>query len=213
LELKIEKSKMKELYHNKVFLVLIGVVIVAGVGSWEYTGTAEFCSVCHIVTPYYQSWKSGQYLDHRHAIKGVTCDDCHIEPGKNRIMEMGKYTKEGIDYVTGNYPTPLPQANLSKEYCLKCHGTYSELAQKTSNVTPNPHQSHLGEIQCQLCHKSHKPFENYCLKCHKWNFQKQASTSKGLENLKLPDSNIIGGLIASITTLGAVGIVWINRKQ
>lgn len=205
--------KIGQLVRKKYFLVLVAVIVVVGVVGWEYTGTAEFCSMCHIVTPYYESWKSGQYLDHRHAIKGVTCVDCHVEPGKHKIMEMGKYMKEGINYVTGNYPTPLPEANLTKEYCLKCHGTYNELAQKTSNVKPNPHMHHLGEIQCTLCHKSHKPFVNHCAECHEWTFQKQATTSAGLENLKLPDTSILGWLLTSLATVGLAAVVWIDRKH
>jgi len=205
--------KIGQLVRKKYFLVLAAVIVVAGVAGWEYTGTAEFCSICHIVKPYYESWKFGQYLDHRHAVKGVTCDDCHVEPGKPRIMEMGRYMKEGIDYITGNYPTPLPEANLTKEYCLKCHGTYSELAQKTSNVKPNPHMSHLGEIQCTLCHRSHKPFVNHCAQCHNWTFQKQGTTSAGLENLKLPDTSIIGWPLTSLATVGLAAIVWIDRKN
>lgn len=205
--------KIGQLVRKKYFLVLVAVIVVAGVVGWEYTGTAEFCNMCHIEKPYYESWKSGQYLDHRHAVKGVTCDDCHVEPGKPRIMEMGKYVKEGINYVTGNYPTPLPEANLTKEYCLRCHGTYSELAQKTSNVKPNPHMHHLGEIQCTLCHKSHKPFVNRCVECHKWAFQKQGTTSAGLENLKLPDTSIVGWLLTSLATVGLAAVIWIDRKH
>ncbi|MBS7622359.1 cytochrome c3 family protein [Candidatus Bathyarchaeota archaeon] len=205
--------KIKQLVHKKLSLAIIAVIVVAGLVGWEYTGTAEFCSLCHIVKPYYESWRSGQYLDHRHALKGVTCDDCHVEPGKPRVLEIGKYMKEGVNYVTGNYPIPLPEANLTKEYCLQCHGTYSELAQKSSNVKPNPHMHHLGEIQCTLCHKSHKPFVNHCSECHEWAFQKQGTTSAGLEDIRLPERNLIGLLLASILPACLVTVILTDRKD
>jgi len=209
----LTKLKVGRLVENKALVVLLVIIIAAGVGFWEYTGTAEFCGTCHIVKPYYDSWKSGQYLDHKHAVEGVTCDDCHIEPGKDRVMEIPTYMKEAFDYVTGSYETPLPEANLTKEYCLKCHGSYDELAQKTSNVKPNPHQHHLGDIQCQLCHKSHGPFVNHCAQCHEWTFEKQASTSSGLENLKLPDTGVLSWLLASLATLFLVGVVLVSQEQ
>ena len=205
--------KIGKFVHKKSFLIVVAIIVVAGVVSWQYSGTAEFCAICHTEKPYYDSWKSGQYLDHAHEEKGITCDDCHVPPGQNRIMQIPTYMKEGFDYVRGDYDTPFPEANLSKEYCLKCHGTYDELAQKTVNVKPNPHQSHLGEIQCQLCHKSHKPFQNYCAKCHKWNFERQASTSKGLQNLNLPGTSSIGWLMTIFATVGVASIIWTNRKE
>ena len=30
----------------------------------------------------------------------------------------------------------------------------------------NPHDSHLGEIACTVCHKAHGESKVYCLECH-----------------------------------------------
>ncbi|HOD76591.1 MAG TPA: carboxyl transferase domain-containing protein, partial [Syntrophorhabdaceae bacterium] len=31
----------------------------------------------------------------------------------------------------------------------------------------NPHKSHLGTINCTVCHKAHAASKTYCLECHK----------------------------------------------
>lgn len=33
-----------------------------------------------------------------------------------------------------------------KDQCLKCHGSFDKLAEQTKDVVPNPHYSHLGEV-------------------------------------------------------------------
>ena len=31
----------------------------------------------------------------------------------------------------------------------------------------NPHESHLGETPCAVCHHAHSESRSYCLDCHK----------------------------------------------
>ena len=38
-----------------------------------------------------------------------------------------------------------------KEQCKACHGDYSKLAKMTENLDPNPHHSHLGDVNCTDC--------------------------------------------------------------
>jgi len=40
------------------------------------------------------------------------------------------------------------------------------MAEKTSRLDPNPHDSHLGELECGRCHHQHKASENACAACH-----------------------------------------------
>ena len=43
------------------------------------------------------------------------------------------------------------------------------LAEKTKNLEPNPHKSHLGAVNCVECHKADKPSkqpELMCNSCH-----------------------------------------------
>jgi cytochrome c nitrite reductase small subunit len=41
-----------------------------------------------------------------------------------------------------------------------------KVAAKTEKLDPNPHDSHLGEMDCGKCHHSHKASENACAACH-----------------------------------------------
>lgn len=92
------------------------------------------------------SWKTSSFMDHLHQQKGVGCTDCH---GKT---------------------TPVKGDTVENTTCSNCHGTYpviaarSKLPAKIANR--NPHSSHLGDIDCVVCHKAHTVSESYCLGCH-----------------------------------------------
>lgn len=92
------------------------------------------------------SWTSSSYLDGLHSRKDVTCFSCHGE----KIAEAGDL--------------------VESDRCLYCHGPWDRLLQKTAPTDfpdRNPHQSHLGEIDCTVCHKGHTASSVYCLGCHK----------------------------------------------
>ncbi len=93
----------------------------------------------------FRFWSTSPNLDALHMRNQITCSSCH---GKS-----------------------LPQAGdtVEKDRCLVCHKSYQELAKKTKPAKfpeRNPHESHVGEIECALCHKAHKPSASYCLECH-----------------------------------------------
>jgi len=56
--------------------------------------------------------------------------------------------------------------NAPKEVCLGCHGSYQEIAKLTSDLDLNPHNSHLGQMRCTVCHKPDGKIDFYCAKCH-----------------------------------------------
>ena len=91
------------------------------------------------------SWTSSPYSDHHHAQAGVVCTGCH---GKN-----------------------LPKADDTVENprCLECHGPMDKLVKKSERKDfpdRNPHKSHLGDINCTVCHYEHSASKVYCLSCH-----------------------------------------------
>ncbi|RJP76579.1 MAG: hypothetical protein C4522_17710 [Desulfobacteraceae bacterium] len=91
------------------------------------------------------SWAGSRYLDARHAKQNVTCSGCHGDS------------------------LPAPGDTIKNERCLMCHGSYDALAEKTvPEIFPdrNPHQSHLGVIDCTVCHVAHGESRAYCLECH-----------------------------------------------
>lgn len=74
-----------------------------------------------------------------HAEKGVKCEGCH---------------------------TAQMSEKPTKEKCFACHGNYQDLIARTSKADVNPHDSHLGEIQCVQCHSGHKQMTLPCWECH-----------------------------------------------
>lgn len=65
-----------------------------------------------------------------------------------------------------------------KGECMKCHGDYKALAKATSDYVPNPHYSHMGEVNCIECHKPAEAADApqpMCNSCHKFKFEKKAA--------------------------------------
>jgi hypothetical protein len=94
----------------------------------------------------FASWSKGPYLDAIHGSAGFTCSKCH------------------------GASIPQPDTTVENGVCLECHGTLENLAKKTEPkdfADRNPHKSHLGEINCVVCHKGHTSSTILCLDCHK----------------------------------------------
>ncbi|MCJ8499881.1 cytochrome c3 family protein [Desulfatitalea alkaliphila] len=95
------------------------------------------------------TWVGSGFLDHLHARAGIGCADCH---GRR---------------------LPPAETTLTNEQCLACHGPLEKLVERSTPsdfADRNPHQSHLGEIACTVCHKAHMASSVYCLGCHR-NFE------------------------------------------
>ena len=106
----------------------------------------------------FSSWASSSYLDNLHAKANIVCSGCH---GKD-----------------------LPKAGDTVENarCLECHGPMDQLAKKTKPKDlkdHNPHESHLENVACTVCHKSHTESRVYCLECHKGFNMKIKGMSQG----------------------------------
>lgn len=68
---------------------------------------------------------------------------------------------------------------VTKYQCMQCHGDYDKLGQQTANLVPNPHKSHLGQVNCEDCHKANqsKPVL-MCNECHNFTIKKTAPEAK-----------------------------------
>lgn len=96
--------------------------------------------------------KANDQLAQKHQKAGVTCQQCHGDKIPAKTATPTKYPKVA-----------------TKEACLKCHGTYKELAAKTRGIKEweeNPHAHHYGELQCGQCHRAHQASEYFCTQCH-----------------------------------------------
>ncbi len=93
----------------------------------------------------FASWQESSHIDHLHEKAMVDCSGCH---------------GEGI---------PLLDAAIDDARCLACHGPREKLASTSAPKDfpkRNPHDSHLGEISCTVCHHAHADSKVYCLDCH-----------------------------------------------
>jgi hypothetical protein len=82
----------------------------------------------------------GPFLGDKHKNMGMDCSGCHKEDP--------------------------PKQDVPMAVCLECHGDYPKVAAQTNKLDPNPHDSHLGEIECGRCHHAHKASVNACVACH-----------------------------------------------
>ncbi len=66
-----------------------------------------------------------------------------------------------------------------KDTCMGCHGSYADLAKATAKLEPNPHFSHLGDVNCQECHKGDKAEpELMCNSCHNFTLREKTPAKK-----------------------------------
>ena len=96
--------------------------------------------------------KPNDQLAQTHLKAGVTCRQCHGDKVPAKTATPTKYPKIA-----------------TKEMCLKCHGSYKELAAKTRGIREwqeNPHAHHYGELECYQCHRVHQSSEYFCTQCH-----------------------------------------------
>jgi predicted CXXCH cytochrome family protein len=111
------------------WLVRLGIVLVAltvaggaivGVGE-HYTAQPNFCASCHIMEPYYASWKE----DVHGGKLGIACVDCHYAPGERTTINAKlRGLSQVASYFSGRYGKTRPRAHVAQESCLtsNCHG-------------------------------------------------------------------------------------------
>jgi hypothetical protein len=141
---------------------VLGVILVAvgTVGFVEYSAHPSFCTNCHIMQPYYDSWATSTHNE-------VACIACHYAPGI-KAEAMGKFqaANQVVKYVTGAYGTK-PWAEIEDAACLRsgCHTLRRVEGVVTYNGPNDPeilvrfdHSQHLGELRrgkqlrCTSCH-------------------------------------------------------------
>lgn len=90
---------------------------------------------------------SASTLAEQHIQKSLTCAACHTD-------------------VTA-------PAKADEKACQRCHGTMDAMGEKSEGkFEVNPHAPHGAKVSCLQCHHGHKAQENYCNKCHEFNFKR-----------------------------------------
>jgi hypothetical protein len=140
-------------------VLLMGLASMGVVGVKDSLERPEYCATCH-EDPHYASWKDSDHLARTHAKAAIPCQSCHRRSLATSVEEI-------ITEIKGDYQ--LRKIRVSKDVCLECHthARYSELIELTAHIKVNPHEPHhYGEMDCAICHKMHKPSEDYCSNCH-----------------------------------------------
>ncbi len=149
----------------------LGLIAVATYGAMEASGTPAFCGSCHVMDPYYQSWKVSSHAD-------IACVDCHISPGitaelRKKYEALSMITR----YFTGTYGTN-PWAEVDDAACLECHERRLLVGRELFGDVLFDHGPHLSELRrgkrlrCTSCHSqivqgSHITVTSTsCILCH-----------------------------------------------
>lgn len=152
-----------KILNKKTVLIMLAVVLLTGAGMAAYILQASdnpaFCTSCHIMDSYYRSWEDSSLLAHKHSLENVACHDCHQ-------ATLSEQVHEAITYATGSYATPLEKREFSKDFCLECHDDFEAVKAATEFEESNPHDSHNGEQECNVCHSMHQPSKVMCSECH-----------------------------------------------
>lgn len=150
-------------------VIALGLVVVAL--SVEMSSTPSFCGSCHVMTPYFESWKTSTHNE-------VPCVDCHIPPGvtaefRKKYEAMSMVTR----YFTGTYSTN-PWAEVDDLSCLRCHEKRLLVTEELFQGILFDHAPHLTQLRrgkrlrCTSCHSqivqgSHIAVTtSTCILCH-----------------------------------------------
>jgi nitrate/TMAO reductase-like tetraheme cytochrome c subunit len=168
--------------------LMLGFGLIAMVFMVQVSSTPTFCGTCHIMKPYYESWKHSKH-------NRVACVDCHIAPGlTSEVRKKFEAVSMVAKYFTGTYSTN-PWAEVDDAACLRCHERRLLEGREVFHDVVFDHRPHLTESRrglnlrctschsqivqgshisvttstCALCHfKGQKPNEatGRCLTCH-----------------------------------------------
>ena len=146
------KSKRRR---RRLLLIGLPVAFLAlFIVSVEVTSTSRFCSSCHYMKPFFESWKTSTHKD-------VECKVCHYPPGMKSFFR----TKiEGLVMV-GRYWTRLyvkskPWAEIQDESCLRagCHDRRLLEGKVEFGKVAFDHKGHFDDLKrgkklrCTSCH-------------------------------------------------------------
>lgn len=141
-----------------MFKPSVGYVLMAGVLSFAFINAASSEPFNADLSRQYMSGDKAAYLAGVHTKKGLDCAACHTT---NVISDS--------------------ETEINKQ-CAICHGSLEQMGTKTSSQTPNPHKSHIGQMQCTACHSGHVPSVAYCTNCH--DFPTLNKMKQGVSRLK-----------------------------
>ena len=167
------KNKEKPVFNHKGFFVVLSIFAIfllwltCAVAAPSFVDGADpgDCAACH---------EGNSMVKQDHVpTKGLSYDDCASchKGQKDRVLPLAQrlpgvhyhlFAGVGCDscHEGGDYED-LPRGATCKE----CHADYVEKT-PSKNDLENPHDNHMGDLDCKLCHKMHEPSVNFCAQCH-----------------------------------------------
>ncbi len=131
--------------------LLLGFALVALVGFVQVSSTPTFCGSCHIMKPYYASWKHSGH-------NKIACVECHISPGITaEVRKKFEALSMVAKYFTGTYGTK-PWAEVDDAACLRCHERRLLEGKVDFEGVNFDHRPHMTEsrrglrLRCTSCH-------------------------------------------------------------
>lgn len=131
--------------------LVFGIGLVLTFSAVEVTSKPSFCGSCHIMAPYYKSWKSSSHGK-------IACVECHIPPGVTaEIRKKYEAISMVARYFTGTYGTK-PWTEVADAACLRCHERRLLAGKELLGDVLFDHSAHLTEmrrgktLRCTSCH-------------------------------------------------------------
>lgn len=156
MKLNKEQKKKKRKKRLIIALSLVGAFLIFMVLAVKLTSHSRFCSSCHYMGPYFESWKESSHGQ-------FECSKCHYPPNGGIIAKLGKKI-EGL-VMLGRYWTKLyvkskPWAEIRDESCLQkgCHEKRLLEGKVMFKTVAFDHAVHFEDLkrgkklQCTSCH-------------------------------------------------------------
>ena len=148
---------MKKRKRKKIIIFSsIAIILFILIASIEYTSHSQFCSACHYMKPFFQSWENSSHNQ-------FECSICHYPPTGGIRSKLRKKI-EGLVMV-GRYWTKLymkskPWAEIRDESCLRegCHEKRLLEGEVQFKKVVFDHAVHFSDLkrgkrlQCTSCH-------------------------------------------------------------
>lgn len=113
----------------------------------------ETCINCHIMTPYYTSWRHSSHAN------WATCNDCHV-PQDNIISKYAFKAQDGLYHAAVFTMRDEPQAIRPKDAsyevimnnCIRCHDDLNSAIVTTGHISYKDVKEGKGKA-CWDCHQ------------------------------------------------------------
>jgi len=163
---------------RKVLIIILAVILLfltAFIFFFKFSTSPQFCRSCHIMEPYYKSWKSSKHNQ-------IACVECHYPPSAPQDLLWKKFQamSQVVKYITRTYSSK-PFAEIEDSACLRegCHSKRLLEGRLTfGKGIKFDHRPHLLEprrgrqLRCVSCHsqivvgKHEEVTLDTCYLCH-----------------------------------------------